>query len=101
MRGRAGCIMIYAGVLLILACWNAWRVQNLPFDCDDGYGHGPDPGTRECNHAIEMAQANRPHRVASAFAAPLVGGGGLLAIYFILLPFAQLPFFKGRTDRDR
>ncbi len=54
-----------------LCALSAWQSSFAPIDCSDGYGHGPDPGTRECDNAIEWAMEHRPQIILGAFLAPL------------------------------
>ena len=43
-------------------------------DCSDGAGHGPDPGSAECLHAIEKGQVMAPDVAGFAFLRILVAG---------------------------
>ena len=73
-RRAARGLLIYALVVLLLASAQAWRVHSAPFDCADDAGHGPDPGTRECDSAIAHARARRPEATLAAFIAIVIFG---------------------------
>lgn len=77
-RKTAWGLAIYAALVLLMASCRAWQVHTAPIDCNDGYGHGPDPGGTECERAMAIERANRPQDTYDAFfAVILVGGIGL------------------------
>jgi hypothetical protein len=61
------------GLLLTLSlgAFSAWQTASDPIDCVDSDGHGPDPGTLECEGAIRWQTENRPQIIQRAFLAPI------------------------------
>ena len=66
-RRAARGLLIYAVFILLIASCRAWQVHSAPFDCVDDYGHGPSPGTSECEAAIAYAREDRPGDTVYAF----------------------------------
>jgi len=79
-RRAARGLLIYAVLILLMASGRAWQVHSAPFDCDDGYGHGPDPGS-ECEGAIAYARQHRSEDSFNAFVGIVVLGGLGLGLY--------------------
>lgn len=69
---------IYIAVMLTLASAAAIKAYTAPLECTDGYGHGPDPGTRECLHAIAVQRDRRVQDTSTIFLGiVLLGSAGL------------------------
>ena len=100
MRRRIGWIALYFAFCAVIGSCNASIVANAPYDCTDGAGHGPSPGTRECDKAIAHDIERRPSEVRKTLLAPIYVGGGLLALYFLLLPISRHPFFSASREGD-
>jgi hypothetical protein len=66
--------------LLGLSALDGWRTYSAPIDCGDSEGHGPDPGTRECEAAIRHQIENRPQVFRDSVIAPILCFFALLAI---------------------
>ena len=91
-------VLLYVIFVLCVATFAAKQTLNAPIDCSDGYGHGPDPGTTECESAKQAAIDNRPRQVTDRFVTVVAIGAGGLVLYWLLLPIARLPFFAGPRD---
>ena len=74
---------LYSFAFLLMASCHAWNVSIAPFDCVDSGGHGPAPGSRECNYAIMQAQAQRPAETQTAFFGILAFGAALLGLWTV------------------
>jgi hypothetical protein len=61
------------GLLLTLglSALSGWQTYSAPIGCADSEGHGPDPGTRECEAAIQHKIENRPKIIREGFLAPI------------------------------
>lgn len=101
MRRQSRNLAIFVSLVVCIASWNGWQAYSAPFDCADDEGHGPDPGTTECDRAIETGRDQRPQVVTAAITGPLFAGGVLLAIYFLLLPISRLPFFRDQPESEQ
>lgn len=67
-------------VTLGLSALSGWQAYSAPIDCADSEGHGPDPGTRECEAAIRHQIENRPQVFRDSVLAPILCFFALLAI---------------------
>ncbi|WP_086736243.1 hypothetical protein [Erythrobacter colymbi] len=54
-----------------LSALSGWQTYSAPIDCADSEGHGPDPGTRECEAAIRHKIENRSTIIREGFLAPI------------------------------
>jgi hypothetical protein len=63
---------------------HAWQAHSAPYGCIDSEGHGPDPGTNECNRSIQYAVANRSAHVRSTIVVGLFWLGALAFIYCLI-----------------
>ncbi len=74
------------GLLLTLSlgAFSAWQASSAPIDCVDSDGHGPDPGTLECESSIRSQIENRPQIIRSAFLAPVPWSVAIMA-YFLFV----------------
>ncbi|GGZ01765.1 hypothetical protein GCM10011614_15830 [Novosphingobium colocasiae] len=87
--GCGGCVLTkmpkktlrFAIILTLLATLAALRAYTAPADCTDGEGHGPDPGTAECNASIAASNARRPLAAGIVFLTVLTVGIGGAAIW--------------------
>lgn len=95
MRRRIGCLAVYVSFFIVLAGWSGWAAYHSPFDCADEDGHGPDPGSSECEASLAWQHETRPIAVRKAIVQPLAIGGGFLILWLVLLPVGRLPFFRG------
>ncbi|MBA4767482.1 MAG: hypothetical protein H2049_07580 [Porphyrobacter sp.] len=61
------------GLLLTLglSALSGWQAYSAPIDCADSEGHGPDPGTRECEASIRHQIENRPRIIREAILVPI------------------------------
>ncbi|MCR2833266.1 hypothetical protein [Parerythrobacter lacustris] len=94
MGRRVGYLAVYVAFFILLAGWNGWNAYHSPSDCADEDGHGPDPGSRECEASLAGQHETRPIAVREAIVKPLAIGGGLLILWLVLLPVSRLPFFR-------
>lgn len=58
-------------VTLGLSALSGWQAYSAPIDCADSEGHGPDPGTRECEASIRHQIENRPKIIREGFLVPI------------------------------
>ena len=72
-------------VTLGLSALSGWQAYSAPIDCADSEGHGPDPGTRECDAAIRHQFENRSKIVREGFLAPIPWCLALLAFVLSIL----------------
>lgn len=101
MRCRAARrLLIYAGLVLLLASLRAWQVHSAPFDCSDGAGHGPDPDTSECARAIAHAREHRSEETLNAFVAIVVLGVVGLGAYGALRLSMRIEIVKRFAHGD-
>ena len=84
------------GLLLTLSlgALSAWQTASDPIDCVDGYGHGPDPGTLECEGSIRSQTENRPQIIQQAFLAPVPWC--LAVLSFVLFVQGLAAFLRSR-----
>jgi hypothetical protein len=84
------------GLLLTLglSSLSGWQAYSAPIDCSDGYGHSPDPGTKECENAIEWKKASRSQIILAAFLAPVPWC--VAALTFVLLVQGLSAFLRSR-----
>ncbi|WDA41169.1 hypothetical protein [Erythrobacter sp. BLCC-B19] len=62
-----------------LSALSGWQTYSAPIGCADSEGHGPDPGTRECEAAIQHQIENRSKIIREGFLAPIPWCLALLA----------------------
>jgi len=60
---------------------SGWQTYSAPIGCADSEGHGPDPGTRECDAAIRHQIEIRSKIVREGFLAPIPWCLALLAFF--------------------
>ena len=84
------------GLLLTLSlgAFSAWQTYSAPIDCTDGYGHGPDQGTLECEGSIRSQTENRPQIIQQAFLAPIPWC--LAGLAFVLFVQGMAAFLRSR-----
>ena len=58
-------------VTLGLSALSGWQTYSAPIDCADSEGHGPDPGTRECEASIRHQIENRSKIIREGFLTPI------------------------------
>lgn len=71
-------------VTLGVSALSGWQTYAAPIDCADSEGHGPDPGTRECDASIRWQIENRPQIIRTAVLAPIPWCLALLAFVLFL-----------------
>ena len=97
----ARAVFIYAVLVLVLASLRAWQVHSAPFDCADGAGHGPDPGTSECERAVAAARERRSADTLGSFAGIVLLGGLGLGAYGALRLSMRIPVVRRFADEER
>lgn len=93
-------LTLAVGLLLTLglSALNGWRTYSAPIDCADSEGHGPDPGTRECEAAIRHQIENRPQVFRDIVLAPILW---FLAVLALVLSVQGLStFLRSRTAKS-
>jgi hypothetical protein len=84
------------GLLLTLgaSALSGWQTYAAPIDCADSEGHGPDPGTRECEASIRWQTENRPQIIRAAALTPIPWCVAMLA--FVLFVQGLSAFLRNR-----
>jgi hypothetical protein len=99
MKSRAARgLLIYAALILVIAFCRAWQVYSAPFECGDGFGHGPDPGTSECNRAIESLRERRTSDTIYSLIQIFALGGVVLGAYGALRLSLRIGFVRRFAD---
>ena len=97
MKGLLACIIL----VLCLATFAANQELERPITCADEDGHGPDPGTAECTHAIVFAREHQVERVQAAYTQVVFWGAMVLLIGLIARQAARHPLFRGPGGSTR
>jgi hypothetical protein len=84
------------GLLLTLgvSALSGWQTYSAPINCADSEGHGPDPGTRECEASIRHKIENRSKIIRKGFLAPIPWCLAMLA--FVLFVQGLSAFLRKR-----
>jgi hypothetical protein len=89
-------ITLALGLLVTLgvSALSGWQTYAAPINCADSEGHGPDPGTRECEASIRWQIENRPQIIRAAALAPILWCVAMLA--FVLFVQGLSAFLRKR-----
>ena len=93
-------LLIYLALILLMASWRAWQVHSAPLDCRDDDGHGPDPGTVECERAVADARDHRPRNTIDASAGIVVLGALGLGAYGALRLSMRIELVRRFAEGD-
>lgn len=80
-----------------LSALSGWQTYSAPIDCADSEGHGPDPGTRECEAAIRHQIENRSQIFEDNVIAPILW---FLAVLAIVLSVQGLSAFLRSRENN-
>ncbi len=73
----------YAAGVLLTALASVGYMYSIPIDCGDGYGHGPDPDTRECLIAIERGTERKPYYALGLFITIIAVGASAAGVVVV------------------
>jgi hypothetical protein len=76
---------IYVAIVLFLSSIAAWQTHGAPFGCDDGYGHGPNPGSKECDNITAQDRETRGAQTMQTFLLGIALGAIGLGVYGMAL----------------